>query len=196
MNSRKIEFIENKPVKLQINNVKQILIESNVILGKKFTLEIATLIIQIEKLMNYYDTKKIPSRFKANFQSLELNLSSEEILSKNISKFTNELNLIKTMFNDSKENEQKRNVMFKLLFFHINILFNTYQELNLNNFVVNKSYERPKLEKSSLNENLEKLTDKQLEKYLKLTHELENAEPTQKNKIRAGLTYYKNIMKK
>jgi len=58
MEIKKIEFIETKPIRIQVNNLKKILIETNVILGKKFTFEIATLILQTEKLINYYDSKK------------------------------------------------------------------------------------------------------------------------------------------
>ena len=42
---------------LLLSNLKKILIETNVILGKKFTFEIATLILQTEKLINYYHHK-------------------------------------------------------------------------------------------------------------------------------------------
>lgn len=69
-----MEFIETKPIRIQVNNLKKILIETNVILGKKFTFEIATLILQTEKLINYYDSKKLLSRFNFNFRALELTL--------------------------------------------------------------------------------------------------------------------------
>ena len=52
-----------KPIRIQVNNLKKILIETNVVLGKKFTFEIATLILQTEKLINYYDSKKQLSPF-------------------------------------------------------------------------------------------------------------------------------------
>jgi len=92
--------------------------------------------------------------------------------------------------------------MFKLLFFHINVLFNAYQnqELKINDSAI----EKQKLETNNFvekptnksDESLEKLTDKQRKKYLELSKELENANPSQRNKIQAGLTYYKNLMRK
>lgn len=74
MNIKKIKYIEEEPLKIQVNKLKRLLIEANVILGKKFTLEIASLTSQIEKLINFYDSKKIPSRFNSSAQALELNL--------------------------------------------------------------------------------------------------------------------------
>jgi len=73
MNLKNIEFTEDKSVRIQINNFLKILIETNVVLGKKFTLEIAILVRQIEKFIKYYDSKKLQSRFNSNFQALELN---------------------------------------------------------------------------------------------------------------------------
>lgn len=202
MEIKKIEFIKTKPIRIQVNNLKKILIENNVILGKKFTFEIATLILQTEKLINYYDSKKLLSRFNSNFRALELTLSNEDISFEDVSKFINQLSLIKTEFNNVKTNEQKKCIMFKLLFFHINVLFNAYQskELKINDSVI----EKPKLKTNNSvenptnksNESLEKLTDKQRKKYLELSNKLENAEPSQRNKIQAGLTYYKNLMRK
>ena len=73
MNLKNIEFTEDKSVRIQINNFFKILIETNVVLGKKFTLEIAILVRQIEKFIKYYDSKKLQFRFNSNFQALELN---------------------------------------------------------------------------------------------------------------------------
>ena len=202
MEIKKIEFIEMKPIRIQVNNLKKILIETNVILGKKFTFEIATLILQAEKLINYYDSKKMLSRFNSSFRALELTLSNSDISFEDVSEFTNQLNLIKIEFNNVKTNDQKKCIMFKLLFFHMDILLNAYQnkELKINDSII----KNPKLETNNsvenltnkYNESLEKLTDKQRKKYLELSNKLENAKPNQRNKIQAGITYYKKLMRK
>jgi len=77
---------------------------------------------------------------------------------------------------------KKKHIMFKLLFLHLNSLFNAYQEqeLNKNNFVVEQLSEVQKLEvdnsikkiSSKLNDSLGKLTGKQRQKYLKLCQKL------------------------
>ena len=118
MDIKKIEFIETKSIRIQVNNLKKILIETNVILGKKFTFEIATLILQTEKLINYYDSKKLFSRFNSNFRALELTLSNEGISFEfeDLSKFTDQLSLImqKQM---SKKNILCLNCYFFILMF-------------------------------------------------------------------------------
>jgi hypothetical protein len=64
MKIKRILFDKKPSVQIQVNNIKQLLIKNNVILGKNFTFEIATLVLQIEKLIKYYDSKKLFSRFK------------------------------------------------------------------------------------------------------------------------------------
>ena len=165
-----ITFNNKISVQIQINNIKKMLIEANVLLGKKFSFEIATLILQIEKLINYYDTKKLPARFKAQFQSLELTLSNQEIY------FNDSLNRsssIKTDFYSAKTNDKKKHIIFELLFFHLDILFNAYQtqELTLNSITPDNSYQKQGLitvnsakqmkNKSPVNSELKKLILKQ-----------------------------------
>jgi len=97
----------------------------------------------------------------------------------------------------------KKNILcLNYYFFILMVLFNAYQnqKLKINNSVIKKQ----KLETNNFvekptnksNESLEKLTDKQRKKYLELSNKLENAKPSQRNKIRVGLTYYKNLMRK
>ena len=97
--------------------------------------------------------------------------------------------------------------MFKLLFFHIDILFTAYQlqELNTKNPVIEKSYEVPKLETNNSiepititsNEKLEKLSPKQRQKYFELSKKLkEERDPVKKNKINSGLNSYKKLLNK
>ena len=196
----KIEFIETKPVRIQVNNLKKTLIETEIILGRKFTLEMATLILQIEKLIYYYDSKKMSSRFNSNFRALELTISSEEVsLSEDLSELINKLNSIKTAFHSAGTNERKKCIMFELLFLHINILFNAYQnqESKMNNSVMEELETNNSAENLTNNSNdgLEKLTDKQRKKYIELTNQLKNAEPSQRNKIQAGRAYYKRLMR-
>jgi len=187
MEIKKIQFIETETIQIQINNVKKILIETNVILGKKFTFEMATLVLQTEKLINYYDSKKLGARFNANFRAVELTLSNEDISLKDVSSFITELSSIKTDFNNATTNEQKKSIMFKLLFFHMNVLFNAYQqskELKTNTSVRKST--------SESTENLEKLTIKQKEKYLVLMDKLETADLKEKYKIRVDLLIIKD----
>ena len=141
------------------------------------------------------------SRFNSNFRALELTISSEEVsLSEDLSELINKLNSIKTAFHSAGTNERKKCIMFELLFFHINILFNAYQnqELKMNNSVIEELETNNSAENLTDNSNdgLEKLTVKQRKKYIELTNQLETAEPSQRNKIQAGRAYYKRLMRK
>jgi hypothetical protein len=163
-------------------------------------------ILQVEKLICYYDSKKLPSRFNSNLKSLELTLSTEMIYFKNLSELTDQLNLIKTEFACTKTNEQKRHLIFKVLFFHINILFAAYQAqvLKNNNLAVENAYAAPKLEthhdviekiNKESDEKLETLSTIQQQKYLKLQENLKNTEdPREKNRIRANIAHYKKLI--
>lgn len=44
------------------------MLDNNVILGKKVNMKIASLIDQIERLINYYDTKNLPSCFNSGIK--------------------------------------------------------------------------------------------------------------------------------
>lgn len=135
MKIKRILFDKKTSVQIQVNNIKQLLIKNNVILGKNFTFEIATLVLQIEKLIKYYDAQKLPSRFKTNLRSLEFTLSIQQ---SNIDKLSNKLNSIKDEFENAKMNEQKKLIIFELLFLHLDVLFTNYQiqELKPNNIAV------------------------------------------------------------
>ena len=65
----------NVDFKVQINSLKLSFIESHLILGKKFIIEMAILINQIEKVTGFYDSKKLGARFNSHFKVLELRFS-------------------------------------------------------------------------------------------------------------------------
>ena len=173
------------------------------VLGKKYTLDIAVLILQIEKLIDYYDSKKISSRFSSYLKSLELTLSREELPFPDNSILLEEMNSIKTEFSTSENNLKKKSVMFKLLYFHMDILFCAYQMLELKNnpseikenlFELNKN-DSTKITDFDTDKKLDKLSFKQKAKYIKLKEELsKETDPVKKNKIRSGVNYYKKIL--
>lgn len=100
--------------------------------------------LQIEKLIKYYDSKKSPSRFKTNLLSLEFTLSIQQ---SHVDNSSNKLNSIKTEFENAKTNEQKKLIIFELLFLHLDVLFTNYQiqELKPNNIAVENSSEEQEL---------------------------------------------------
>ena len=141
MKIKRILFNKKTSVQIQVNNIKQLLIKNNVTLGKNFTFEIATLVLQIEKLIKYYDSKKLPSRFKTNLLSLEFTLSIQQ---SHVDNLSNKLNSIKVEFENAKMNEQKKLIIFELLFLHLDVLFTNYQiqELKPNNIAVENLAEK------------------------------------------------------
>ena len=76
--------------------------------------------------------------------------------------------------------------MFKLLFFHVNILFVAYES------------QIQKIPNNGMNEeyDLNKLTYKQRQKYVNLCADLESAEHSQRAKIQSSKRYYEKIMEK
>ena len=222
MKIKRILFNKKTSVQIQVNNIKQLLIINNVTLGKNFTFEIATLVLQIEKLIKYYDSKKLPSRFKTNLLSLEFTLSIQQ---SHVDNLSNKLNSIKAEFENAKMNEQKKLIIFELLFLHLDVLFTNYQiqELKPNNIAVENLGEKQeftitkpaKIQKSIMTEPIktiknnsntnpkfEKLTLKQKTKYQELVKELEKElslnEKDQKkiNKLRASISYYQKLIEK
>ena len=173
-NIKKITYLENQPLKNQINSLKLLFIENKLILGKKFTIKMTTLIIQIEKLTGFYDSKKLGARFNSHFKTLELRIFEDDLTFIISSSLLNELNLIKQKFSKAVNNSEKKKVMFELLFFHLNCLFEAYQSLEpqinlpkLDESIENKSLLITNLQKSpDENEILSKLTPKQGKSYL------------------------------
>ena len=113
----KINNFESQPIIIQVNDIKSILVEKNVILGRKFTFEIATLIVQMEKLIGYYDTKKIPSRFKAQYKTMELMLSTESTYISRIDAIRSDLSQIKIKFELTENNIKKKRLCLNYCFF-------------------------------------------------------------------------------
>ena len=183
---KKIKYIETESVTHQINKLKKTLIEGNVVLGKSFSFEIANIISQIQKLVNYYDSKKIPARFSANIKSLELTVSNIALDLENSSTLNEQIEILKNEFNTADSNQKRRHIIFKLLFFHVNILFVAYES------------QSQKIPNNSINEeyDLNKLTYKQRQKYVNLCADLESAEHSQRAKIQSSKWYYEKIMKK
>ena len=222
MKIKRILFNKKTSVQIQVNNIKQLLIKNNVTLGKNFTFEIATLVLQIEKLIKYYDSKKLPSRFKTNLLSLEFTLSIHQ---SHVDNLSNKLNSIKAEFENAKMNEQKKLIIFELLFLHLDVLFTNYQiqELKPNNIAVENLGEKQEFtitkpaeiqksimtgpiktieDNSNTNPKFEKLTLKQKTKYQELAKELEkellsNENDKKKiNKLRASISYYQKLIEK
>ena len=222
MKIKRILFNKKTSVQIQVNNIKQLLIKNNVTLGKNFTFEIATLVLQIEKLIKYYDSKKLPSRFKTNLLSLEFTLSIQQ---SHVDNLSNKLNSIKAEFENAKMNEQKKLIIFELLFLHLDVLFTNYQiqELKPKNIAVENLGEKQEFtitkpaeiqksimtgpiktieNNSNTNPKFEKLTLKQKTKYQELAKELEkellsNENDKKKiNKLRASISYYQKLIEK
>jgi hypothetical protein len=117
INIETINFDKEKSLKFQLNSLKLLFIKKNIFLGNKFTIEMAILLNQIEKLIGYYDSKKLDARFNSYLKDLELSFSKEDLLFIITPPLLSELNIIKQKFSNSRDNSEKRNVMFELLFF-------------------------------------------------------------------------------
>ena len=210
-NLQPIKFIANENALIQLNRLKKQIVKHNIVLGNDNTQEMASILTQIEKLIGYYDSKKLSSRFKAFVDAFEKNLSSVE------TDIDQNLKQIKIDYKNTKSNKRKKELMFSLLFLHLNVLVNEYHQryntsrinskLNKtvtpeidNKVIIDETIEEFDFFEKKITDseqNIENLTNKQQIKYFMLKKKYQNTpNQSEKNKLRANLDYYYKLINK